>query len=165
MTRRRISLAVLGAALAASGLAASALLLPGATAGAEESGDDAAGGEVTLRFDAVLSPFSYTDLGQPGPSPADVIVFSDRLLQEGREVGHEVGSCVVVDPSGLANCTAVVTLDGRGTLTYAFENAPPPEKTLAVTGGSGDHRGAHGDGTFVEHGDGTGTLTLTLAEG
>ncbi|MGY1704509.1 hypothetical protein ACI79C_08045 [Geodermatophilus sp. SYSU D00697] len=159
MTRRRVSLALLGTALAASVLATSALLLPGATAGAEESGGD---DEVTLRFDAVLSPFSYTDLGQPGPSPADVVVFSDRLLQEGREVGHEVGSCVVVDPSGLANCTAVVTLDGRGTLTYAFENAPPPEKTLAVTGGSGDHRGARGDGTFVEHGDGTGTLTLTL---
>ncbi|MGY1643446.1 hypothetical protein ACI782_20255 [Geodermatophilus sp. SYSU D00703] len=156
MTRRRLRLAVLGTALAAC-----ALLVPGATAGADQGRHDP-GGEVALVFDVVLSPFSYTDLGEPGPSAADVIVFSDRLLQDGREVGHEVGSCVLVDPAGLANCTAVVTLDGEGTLTYAFENAPPPEKTLAVTGGSGEHRGAAGDGTFVEHGDGTGTLTLTL---
>jgi hypothetical protein len=159
MTRRRLRLAVLGTALAAS-----ALLVQGATAGADQGGHDPGGG-VTLEFDVALSPFSYTDLGEPGPSAADVIVFSDRLLQDGREVGHEVGSCVLVDASGLANCTAVVTLDGAGTLTYAFENAPPPEKTLAVTGGSGDHRGAAGDGTFVEHGDGTGTLTLTLVGG
>ena len=76
------------------------------------------------------------------------------LQRDGRQVGHEVGSCVLVDPSGLSTCTAVVTLDGRGTITYAFENAPPPEKTLVVTGGSGEFRTARGDGTFQENGNG-----------
>jgi hypothetical protein len=118
--------------------------------------------EVTLRFDVETSPFNYTDLGTPGPSAADVIVFHDRLLVDGHEVGHEVGSCVVIEPTGLSNCTAVVTLDGQGTITYAFENAPPPEKTLAVTGGSGKYRTADGDGSFVEAGNGTGTLVLSL---
>ena len=108
------------------------------------------------------SPFSYTDLGEPGPSAADVIVFHDTLFRNGRQVGHEVGSRVVVELSGPSTCSAVVTLDGQGTITYAFENAPPPEKTLAITGGSGKYRTAHGDGTFTESGQETGTLVLSL---
>jgi hypothetical protein len=145
---------------------ASALAVGAATASADpaasDDGDRARGHEVTLRFHVETSPFSYTDLGEPGPSAADVIVFHDRLFRDGREVGHEVGSCVVIEPSGLSNCTAVVTLDGQGTLTYAFENAPPPEKVLAITGGSGKYRTAHGEGSFVESGAGTGTLTLSV---
>jgi hypothetical protein len=144
---------------------AAALLVGGSSAGAATSGDDGAGRHLTLTFDVVTSPFSYTDLGAPGPSAADIIVFHDTLLTHGEEVGHEVGSCVVVDPSGLANCTAVVTLDDRGTITYALENAPPPEKVLAITGGSGKYRTARGDGRFVESGHGTGTLTLSLILG
>ena len=146
---------------------AAVLVVGAATASAGPDAHDEHGApdrdhEVTLRFDVETSPFSYTDLGEPGPSAADVIVFHDRLLVDGREAGHEVGSCVVVEPSGLANCTAVVTLDGQGTITYAFENAPPPEKTLAVTGGSGRYRTAHGDGSFVEAEDQTATLVLSL---
>jgi hypothetical protein len=55
-----------------------------------------------------------------------------------------------------------VRLDGRGTITFAFENAPPPEKILAITGGSGDFRSAGGEGTLVEDVDQTGTLELSL---
>ncbi|MGR7025489.1 hypothetical protein [Geodermatophilus sp. URMC 62] len=159
--RRTARVAVVGTAVVAS-----ALLVSGAVAGADPGGGgDGDVREVVLEFHVVTSPFSYTDLGEPGPSAADVIVFSDRLQRNGADVGHEVGSCVVVDPSGLSNCTAVATLDGEGTVAYAFENAPPPEKTLAVTGGSGDYRTARGDGVFLEHGDGTATLTLSLVLG
>ena len=151
----------------AATVAVSVLVVGAATAGAtpDAAGNDGVSGsgdDVTLRFDVETSPFSYTDLGEPGPSAADVIVFLDTLLRNGRQVGHEVGSCVVVEPSGLSNCSAVLTLDGQGTITYAFENAPPPEKTLAITGGSGKYRTAHGDGTFTESGHGTGTLVLSL---
>ncbi len=151
-------------------LVASALVVGAATASATsgtsaQDGDGRRSHEVTLRFDVETSPFNYTDLGQPGPSAADVIVFHDRLSANGREVGHQVGSCVVVEPDGLSNCTAVVTLDGQGTVTYAFENAPPPEKTFAVIGGSGKFRTAHGDGSFTESGQDTGTLVLSLILG
>jgi hypothetical protein len=144
------------AAVAASAaLVVAVVAVAGSSAAASDDGD-------TLEFQVEFSPPSYTDLGDPGFSPADVIVFHDQLLQDGRPAGHEVGSCVLVDAAGLANCTAVVTLDDRGTIAFAFENAPPPEKTLAITGGSGDFRDAGGDGTLVEHGDGTGTLTLSV---
>jgi hypothetical protein len=140
-------------------LAATVFLVQAAIAGASADDD---GHETTLEFDVEPSPFNYTDLGEPGPSAADVIVFNDKLLQAGEQVGHEVGSCVVVDPSGLSNCTGVITLDDEGTITFAFENAPPPEKTLAITGGTGSYRSAGGEGEFLESEDGTATLTLTV---
>ena len=145
----------------AAAVAASAVLVLAAVAVAGPSAA-ASEDEDTLQFDVEFSPPSYTDLGDPGFSAADVLVFHDQLLRDGRQVGHEVGGCVLVEASGLANCTAVLTLDDRGTIAFAFENAPPPEKTLAITGGSGDFGDAGGDGTLVEHGDGTGTLTLSV---
>ncbi len=152
------------AAAVAAVVVVPAVLISGAVAGADSTrrDGDGAGDEVTLEFDVRTSPFSYTDLGKPGPSAADVIVFHDELLEDGREVGRQVGSCVVVDPSGLSNCSGVVTLDGRGTISFAFENAPPPRKTLSVTGGSDDFRSAGGEGVFEEAGNDTATMTLTL---
>jgi hypothetical protein len=151
-------------ALAAGVVLTGALLLPGAVASAGSSDGNAQHGdrdERTLQFDVHFSPFNYTDLGRPGPSAADVIVFHDTLLRHGQKVGDEVGSCVLVDPSGLSNCTAVIRL-GDDTLTYSLVNAPPPRKSLAITGGSGSYRTAHGDGVLVEHGDAANTGTLTL---
>lgn len=157
MRQRRVLPVVAGTAV----LVAGSLLFAGSTATAGSGGDPGHGG-TTLRFDVRFSPFSYTDLGAPGPSAPDQIVFNDRLLQHGHQVGHEVGNCVVVDTSGLANCTAVLTVNGRGSIAYSLENAPPPRKTLIITGGSGAYRSAGGEGLLVEHGDGTGTLTLSV---
>jgi hypothetical protein len=139
----------------------SALLLQGAVASADD-GDHGHRDRVTLTFHVETSPFDYTDLGDPGPSAADVIVFHDTLFTRGHRVGHQVGSCTLVEASGRANCTGVVTLRGRGTITFAFENAPPPRKILAVTGGTGAYRTAQGDGSFIESGHQTGTLKLRL---
>jgi hypothetical protein len=136
-------------------LAASVLLLQGSALGA-------AGGGRTMTFHVVFEPFNYTDLGAPGPSAADVIVFHDQLLQDAQAVGDEIGSCVLVDATGLSNCTGVMQLEDRGTIAFAFVNSPPPHKVLAVTGGSGEFRTARGDGTLDENEDGTGTLVLRL---
>jgi hypothetical protein len=80
----------------------------------------------------------------------------------GSSVADEVGSCVVVDPTGPSNCTAVIQLTGRGTIAFAFVNSPPPHKVLAVTGGSGQFREVRGDGTLDENDDQTGTVVLQL---
>ena len=139
-------------------LAASVLLLQGSALGA-------AGGGRTMTFHVVFEPFNYTDLGAPGPSAADVIVFHDQLFQSGEAVGDEIGSCVLVDATGLSNCSGVMQLENRGTITFSFVNAPPPHKVLAVTGGSGQFRTARGDGTLDENEDHTGTLVLRLIGG
>ncbi len=137
-------------------LGASVLLLQGSVLGA------ASGGGRTMTFHVVFAPFNYTDLGAPGPSAADVIVFHDQLFQNEKAVGDEIGSCVLVDETGLSNCTGVMRLEGRGTIAFAFDNAPPPHKVFALTGGSGEFRNVRGDGTLDENGDGTGTLVLRI---
>jgi len=148
-------------------VAGSVVLLQGSLASASPGNSGHDDGRV-LEFDVQFSPFNLTDLGDPGPTPGDPIVFNDVLLVDGTPVGHEVGGCLVVDVTNgpLASCTAVITLDGEGTIAYSLENAPPPEKVLAVTGGSGRFKGVDGDGLLVENGDGTetsgGTGTLTL---
>ena len=82
-----LRIAAVGAALVAS-----AVLIPGAAAG-DHSSDGEDGDGRTLQFDVEFSPTSYTDLGDPGFSPADVIVFDDELLEDGEQVGHEIGVC------------------------------------------------------------------------
>jgi len=151
----------LGITAVGAALVASALLIPVAAAD-DHSSDGEDGDGRTLRFDVEFSPTSYTDLGDPGFSPADVIVFDDKLLQDGEQVGHQVGGCVLVGTTDVANCTGVVTVDGRGTITFAFENSQAPEKALAITGGTDEFRTAGGEGTLVEAGDDTGTLTLSV---
>jgi hypothetical protein len=144
-------------------LAASVLLLQGSAVGAATGNDRGGTPGRTMTFHVLFAPFNYTDLGAPGPSAADVIVFHDQLLQSAKAVGDEIGSCVLVDATGLSNCSGVMQLENRGTITFSFVNAPPPHKVLAVTGGSGQFRTARGDGTLDENGDGTGTLVLRLS--
>jgi hypothetical protein len=129
----------------------------------------------TLSFDVTFSPFILvpTNPVRPsGPPPfaaGDEILFHDTLLSHGVRVGDELGSCVVinaeglstVDPEGLSNCTEVIRLSG-GTITAQFANAPPPQKQLAVTGGTGIYRNVGGEGTLLEFGNGKGSLTLHL---
>jgi hypothetical protein len=159
---KAVRIAIVGAAA----LAGSVVLLQGPLASASPTGGHHDGDRGTvLEFDVQFSPFHLTDPAGDGPTAGDTIVFDDVLLVEGTQVGHEVGSCDVVDVTDtgpVASCTAVLTVDGRGTITYSLENAPPPRKELAVTGGSGEFRSAGGEGVLVENGDGTGTLTLDL---
>lgn len=119
----------------------------------------------TLVFHVVFSPFELVqanNVRNPNSpySLGDELVFHDQLFSGGQNVGDEAGSCVFVDVSQvLANCADVVRLPG-GTITAQFLNAPPPLKQLAITGGSGVYDAAGGDGTLLELGNGTGTLTL-----
>ncbi len=151
MQRAKRAFALGGAALA------SLVLIQGSVA----SADSDAGRERVVRFAVHFSPFELIDVGEPNLSAGDEIVFHDTLFQHGKQVGDEVGSCVVLDPAGLSNCTGIVRL-GQDTISFAFVNAPPPRKLLAVTGGSGAYRTVRGDGVLLENGDAANTGTLTL---
>ena len=132
--------------------------------------DRAAGGAAaarTLRFEVRFSDFSLIPVN-PERDPTthlglgDELTFHDLLFANGQQVGDEGGSCVIIDAGqALASCTEVIRLPG-GTIAAQFLNAPPPQKQLAVTGGTGAYRAAGGEGTLVEFGDGTGSLTLQL---
>lgn len=119
----------------------------------------------TLSFDVVFSPFSFipaNPVRNPGSPFAlgDELTFHDTLLSHGKQVGDELGSCVIVELSPVqANCTDVIRLAG-GNITAQFANAPPPQKDLALTGGTGIYDDIGGQGRLTEFGNGTGSLTL-----
>ena len=122
----------------------------------------------TLSFDVVFSPFSYIPVN-PTRNPdspfalGDEITFHDQLFSKGKQVGDEVGSCVVVavSPQVLANCTMVIRLAGGNISAQFVAIAGPTPKDLALTGGTGAYRDVGGDGRLVEFGtNNSGSLTL-----
>jgi hypothetical protein len=121
----------------------------------------------TLTFDVVFSPFTpiaaNNDRDPNSPfALGDEIVFHDQLFSNGKRVGDDLGSCVIVSPAPelLNNCTMVIRLPG-GDITAQFATSPgPAPKPLALTGGTGTYRNAGGEGTLVEFGAVNGKLTL-----
>jgi hypothetical protein len=123
----------------------------------------------TLHFDVRFSPqalIAANNERDPNSPLAlgDENVFHDLLFMDGVRVGDEVGSCVIValTPEILANCSLVVRL-ADGDITGQFATSPGPDlKPIALTGGTGAYRDIGGEGTLVEFGDETGTLTLEV---
>jgi hypothetical protein len=121
----------------------------------------------TLTFDVVFSPFTLaaTNNVRVPNSPfalGDEVVFHDQLFANGKHVGDDLGSCVVValTPELLNNCSMVIRLPS-GTITGQFATSPgPAPKPIALTGGTGTYRNVGGEGTLVEFGAVNGRLTL-----
>jgi hypothetical protein len=134
---------------------------------ASQAAEPSAATSKTLTFDVVFSPFSpvATNNVRDPNSPialGDEITFHDQLFSNGKQVGDELGSLVIVSttPEILGNGTMVIRLPG-GNLTAQFAAIPgPTPKDLALTGGTGIYRNVGGEGTLVEFGNDKGSLTL-----
>jgi hypothetical protein len=148
---------------------AAVLVLAGvvAIAAASQAAEPNTAKSKTLTFDVVFSPFTLvaTNNVRVPNSPfalGDEVVFHDQLFANGKQVGDDLGSCVVValTPELLNNCSMVIRLPG-GDITGQFATTPgPAPKPLALTGGTGIYCNVGGEGTLVEFGNDTGTLTL-----
>jgi hypothetical protein len=138
-----------------------------AIAAASQAAEPSTAKSKTLTFDVVFSPFTLaaTNNERVPNSPfalGDEVVFHDQLFSNGKHVGDDLGSCVIValTPELLNNCTMVIRLPG-GTITAQFATSPgPAPKPLALTGGTGTYRNVGGEGTLVEFGPVKGSLTL-----
>ena len=137
---------------------------------ASQAAEPTAAKSNTLTFDVVFSPFTLiaaNNVRDPNSPFAlgDEIVFRDQLFSNGKQVGDDAGSCVIVanTPEVVANCTAVFRVPG-GTIAAQFVSMPgPAPKELALTGGTGAYRNVGGEGTLVEFGeDNRGSLTLRV---
>lgn len=157
--------ALTGAATALMLALASVAAIAAASQGSEPSTHKAK----TLTFDVVFSPFSpIAANNQRDPnSPfalGDELVFHDQLFANGKQVGDDVGSCVIaaLTPQLLANCSLVIRLpDGNLAGQFVAIQGPEP-KQIALTGGTGSYGAAGGGGTLVEFGNGNGRLTLQV---
>lgn len=152
--------------LLAAGALAGLLALAGGSAAVATPPATASQG-ATLRYDLSFRPQSenYVDLGTPGPGVGDLLVFQDRVLSRGRQVGVQGGSCTITAllPDGFQTFCAGTVLLADGQISFQGLVSDKPEKRMAVVGGTGRYRDAGGELTVLELGvDERGTLTIRL---
>jgi hypothetical protein len=118
----------------------------------------------TLRLVATEIQSDFLDLGAPGPSLGDELVFSESLARRGRDVGESGGVCTVVQVTApyevlTLHCVATLSLRrGQITLQGLIEVQSmddPGPFTAAITGGTGAYRGAGGQARIRNRADGT----------
>jgi hypothetical protein len=150
--------------------AAAALVLVGVVMVSAQAAEPGAHKAKTLTFDVVFSPFSpiaANNIRDPNSDFAlgDELVFHDQLFANGKQVGDDLGSCVIASITSqelAANCSLVIRLPD-GNLTGQFiAIAGPAPREIALTGGTGRFRSAGGEGSLVEFGNGKGRLTLQV---
>ena len=106
------------------------------------------------------------DLGAPGPSIGDRFIFFDDVFQDGEKVGTRGVECVVVrfnPPDETDQCVTTMSLS-RGQIStqgLITVTAPGP-RTLAITGGTGTFRTAHGEVKVTQESETVEQLTLKL---
>jgi hypothetical protein len=123
-----------------------------ASASSSSTGSSATNkGEVeVIRVIAVDVQDAFLDLGEPGESLGDQSVFSQDLFRQGEKVGEGGVVCTLVrvEPgvSATVQCVATAELP-RGQITVqgllTFTDGPSTFR-LAITGGTGRYRTAHG---------------------
>jgi hypothetical protein len=128
----------------------------------------------TLRLVATQDQSESLDLGTPGPSLGDELVFSELLRERGRQVGTSGVVCTVtaveVPYEVLTyNCVGTLSLRrGQITLQALIEVQGADDMgpwDVAITGGTGAFRGASGDATYRQLSDTRAIYKLRLDSG
>lgn len=137
----------LGLTLAAGALAA--LLLAPST-GFAQAADDTSDGTTTLVIIEQINPEQQTviDLGEPGESQGDMIVFTGSLSDpEGTASGKSSGFCITTDvEEKLSECVWTYHF-AEGSITIAGTEPDLGANTeihMPIVGGTGDYAGARG---------------------
>lgn len=139
--------------LAVAGAAALVLVAGSMSLATAESSDTASGDGRTVKIiRLVVQPVAVTqlDLGEEGASQGDQIIFADDLFRDGRKVGEDGIVCTLVrlqQPSAIYDCGGTASLPGGQITARGLVALPPgPEPfVIAITGGTGAYRTAHGE--------------------
>jgi hypothetical protein len=113
---------------------------------------------------------AQVDVGKPGPSLGDVNVITEDAYRDGKKVGTSDLSCTVVRLEPVkhffaAECLNTTVLAGGQITSQGYVTSDEIEKVpfkQAITGGTGAYRGARGELTVDEAGDGPAHLTFNL---
>jgi hypothetical protein len=144
-------LGILGAVIAVMALVVGAVspALGSSSQGAASTASGHANNGQTIRVIAVFTEFDANiDVGAPGLSLGDEVVFAGNLLRNGQQVGRVGVVCTFVSTQNAdrveAQCPATATLpDGQITIQGVIVNRAL-NWTLPITGGSGRYDRAQG---------------------
>jgi hypothetical protein len=120
-----------------------------------------------IRLSSISVQDASLDLGAQGDSLGDQLVFSDDLFRHGEKVGTSGGVCTLVrlDPPATfaAQCVATLQLPkGQITVQGLINFAETGPFQVAITGGTGRYKTAHGVMTVVGVSDTEDRLTLRI---
>jgi hypothetical protein len=120
-----------------------------------------------IRVTEVTVQEAFIDVGEEGDSVGDYFVFSSDLFRHGKKVGTDggTGTFVRVEPDAFTVHFAAaaelpkgqITTQGLGTLTDG-----PLDFELAITGGTGRYRTAHGTLSVEDIGESETVLTFRI---
>jgi hypothetical protein len=133
-------LGILSTAIAAAALVAG-LAVPALGA----SGHN--GQQRTFRVTAIVTELNLVHVGTKGPSLGDEIVFAEKLLRGGNQVGHVGAVCTTVSlQRHEAQCLATYSFrGGQITAQAVIVLGSPAPYDGAITGGTGKYQGADGE--------------------
>ena len=140
-------LGILGAVIAVMALMVGAVSPAlGSSQGAASTSSDQ---QQTIRVIAVFTEFDANiDVGAPGFSLGDEVVFSGNLLRNGQQVGRVGVVCTFVSTANAdrveAQCPTTSILPGGQITTQGTIVNRSLNFTLPITGGSGRYEGAGG---------------------
>ena len=141
-------LGILGAVIAVMALVVGAVSPAlGSSQGAASTSSDK---QQTIRVLAVFTEFDANiDVGAPGFSLGDEVVFSGNLLRNGQQVGRVGVVCTFVSTANAnrveAQCPTTSILPGGQITTQGTIVNRSLNFTLPITGGSGRYQGAGGE--------------------
>ena len=143
-------LGLLGAVIAVTALAVGAVS-PALGSSSQGAGSTSSGhtDNQTLRVTAVFTEFDPNiDVGAPGFSLGDMVVFSGNLVRNGEQVGRIGVVCTFVSTANAdrveAQCPTTSILPGGQITTQGTIVNRSLNFTLPITGGSGRYQGAGG---------------------
>ena len=108
----------------------------------------------TFKRTAVVNSATNVDNPPSGDSQGDIIVFTQKLYRDSSQqdkVGSDQAYCVRTIVGKARVCTGIFYLKG-GTITITGPESSASVHSLAITGGTGDWRGASGEIVLRSHG-------------
>ena len=150
--RRRIPLGVLAMIVLV------VVSLPAASASSSASRSSADDGVEVIHVRAVAVSEAFLDLDGSGgetPTIGDQFVFSSDFFRGGKKIGFDGGFCTLVRLPALLECVGTNSLPGgqltaQGLLDYGPDFASEGPFELAITGGTGRYKTAHGQVRVID---------------
>ena len=110
--------------------------------------------------DARIDKAQFIDIGEPGDSAGDILVFDQPLLDEHQErIGTNSGSCIRTRAGHSFQCSWTLTLE-NGTIQVAGREFDQGASPISIVGGTGAYSGIRGEMESINNNNGTFTQTL-----
>ena len=110
--------------------------------------------------DARVDKARFIDIGEPGDSVGDILVFDQPLLNEDlKKIGNNSGTCIRARVAHSFQCQWTLTF-ADGSIQVAGREFDQGTSVISIVGGTGNYAGITGDMESVNNNDGTFKQTL-----